>query len=169
MGRQSAAHGVHAAAGASATVCRTQRIAAAAGVPPVWAGFSEGLAGSSLNQGNFSAARRRFADGTIRPLWRTAAAALSKPLVVQVPAAARLVVDPRDIAFLREDAKDAAEILRTNAETVARLVDAGYSPDAVVDAVRSGDLGRLRGTHSGLFSVQLQPAGAASTNDGSAP
>jgi hypothetical protein len=31
MGRQSAAHGVHAAAGASATLCRTQRTAAAAG------------------------------------------------------------------------------------------------------------------------------------------
>lgn len=39
------------------------RLAAAAGVPPSWVGFSEGLQGSSLNSGNFQAARRRFSDG----------------------------------------------------------------------------------------------------------
>jgi intein/homing endonuclease len=39
------------------------RLAAAAGVAPSWVGFSEGLQGSSLNAGNFQAARRRFSDG----------------------------------------------------------------------------------------------------------
>lgn len=39
------------------------RLAAAAGVPPSWVGFSEGLQGSSLNAGNFQAQRRRFSDG----------------------------------------------------------------------------------------------------------
>ena len=29
--------------------------------------------------------------------------------------------------------------------------------DAVIDAVHAGDLKRLRGKHSGLYSVQLQP------------
>ena len=39
------------------------RLASAAGVPPSWVGFSEGLQGSALNAGNFTAARRRFGDG----------------------------------------------------------------------------------------------------------
>lgn len=39
------------------------RLAAAAGVPASWVGFSEGLQGSSLNAGNFNAQRRRLMDG----------------------------------------------------------------------------------------------------------
>ncbi len=39
------------------------RLAADAGVPPSWVGFSEGLQGSALNAGNFNSARRRFSDG----------------------------------------------------------------------------------------------------------
>ena len=45
------------------------RLAAAAGVPPSWVGFEEGLQGSSLNAGNFDSARRRFSDGTMVALW----------------------------------------------------------------------------------------------------
>jgi hypothetical protein len=37
-------------------------------------------------------------------------------------------------------------------------VDAGFEADSVVQAVTAGDLTRL--VHSGLFSVQLQPAGS---------
>jgi hypothetical protein len=44
------------------------RIAAAAGVPPVIVGLSEGLQAATYS--NYSQARRRFADGTMRPLWR---------------------------------------------------------------------------------------------------
>lgn len=136
------------------------RIAAAAGVGAIIARFSEGLAGSSLNQGNYSAAKRQFADMTLRPLWRNAAGSLQK--LVKIPAGrpARLWTDTRDVEFLKEDRKDAAEILSTSANTIRSLVDAGYDPDAVIDAVDAGDLSRLVGRHSGLFSVQLQPAGA---------
>lgn len=133
------------------------RIAAAAGVPPSWVGFSEGLQGSSLNAGNFTAARRRFADGTIRPLWRMAAASLG-PLV-STPADAELWYDDRDIAFLREDMKDVAEIQAKQAVAMRSLVDAGYDPDAAARFVRDDDLTQLLGQHSGLFSVQLQPPG----------
>ena len=58
------------------------RLAAAAGIPPVVVGFSEGMQGSSLNAGNYSAARRRMADGTMRPLWRNAARSLATLLNV---------------------------------------------------------------------------------------
>jgi hypothetical protein len=135
------------------------RIAAAAGVPPVIVGLSEGLQGSSLNSGNYAMARRRLADGTLRPLWRNMAASIAT--IIDVPADAELWYDDRDVAFLREDVKDAAEIARTEAETIRQLVDAGYEPDSVVAAILNGDWKAL--VHSGLYSVQLQAPGTSST------
>lgn len=134
------------------------RIAAAAGVGAVIAQLSEGLQGSSLNAGNFNAAKRRFTDGTVRPLWRSAAAALET--LLPPPAGSRLWYDTRDIAFLQEDQKDEAEIQQSHAATIRQLIDAGFEPDDVVSAVTSGDLRQLQGRHSGLYSVQLQPAGS---------
>ena len=131
------------------------RIAAAAGVPPVVVGFSEGLQGSSLNAGNYSAARRRFADLTMRPLWRNAAGSLAS--LVPVPAGAELWYDDRDISFLQEDVLDAAEIQSRQMLTIESGVRAGFEPGSVRDAVTSGDLTRL--VHTGLYSVQLQPPG----------
>lgn len=129
------------------------RIAAAFGVPPVIAGFSEGLQGSSLNTGNYSAARRRFSDLTIRPLWRNFCGSLES--ILPPPAGAQLWYDDRDIAFLREDAKDRAEIAQVQAATIRQLVDGGFVPDSIVKAVLAEDYSLLK--HSDLFSVQLQP------------
>jgi phage portal protein BeeE len=131
------------------------RIAAAAGVGAVIAQLSEGLQGSSLNAGNFNAARRRFADGTIRPLWRSAAGSLE--MLVPPPSGSRLWYDARDIAFLQDDQKDEAEVQAKHASTIASLISAGFEPDSVIAAVTSGDLRSLSGSHSGLYSVQLQP------------
>ncbi|MFJ4828403.1 phage portal protein [Streptomyces sp. NPDC088747] len=140
----------------SATVGKGEaRVASAAGVPPSWVGFSEGLQGSALNASNFAANRRRFADGTIRYLWRTAAASLQN--LVTVPAGASLWFDTRDIAFLREDSKDRAEITRVQANTIDSLIKAGFEPDAAVAAVLNEDIGLLIGHHTGLVSVQMQP------------
>ena len=133
------------------------RLAAAAGVPPVIVGFSEGLQGSSLNAGNYSASRRRFADGTLRPLWRHAAGALATLLPHQQ--GATLWYDDRDISFLREDRKDAAEIQGTEARSIRTLLDAGFTADSVTAAVIAQDWSLLQ--HTGLFSVQLQPPGTA--------
>lgn len=130
------------------------RIAAAAGVHPVVVGLSEGLQGSSLNAGNFGAARRMFAEKTLEFLWTSAASACAK--LVTVPAGSRLWFDKSVVPFLREDQKDAAEILSGEAQTIRNLLDAGFDPDAAVAAVTSGDLTKLQGKHSGLFSVQLQ-------------
>lgn len=129
------------------------RIAAAAGVHPVIVGLSEGLAGSSLNAGNFNSARRLFADKTLRPLWRNAAAALAK--FVDVPPVTRLWYDDRDIPFLRDDQQDVAEIQQKEASTIASLTREGYKWETVVDAVKSNDWSLL--DHTGLYSVQLQP------------
>lgn len=127
------------------------RLAAAARVPAVIVGFSEGLQGSSLNAGNFNAARRLFVDGTLRPLWRNAAGSLA-PLV-NVPSDAELWYDDRDIAFLREDAKDAAEIFNIEANTITSLVREGYEPESAQAAVAARDSSLL--VHTGRVSVQL--------------
>lgn len=132
------------------------RIAAAAGVGAVIARFSEGLAGSALNQGNYGAAKRQFGDMTLRPLWRSASGALQA--VVPAPPDTRLWYDARDVEFLKEDESDAAEILQVRAATIASLVQSGFTPASVVDAIEADDLTRL--AHSGMFSVQLHPPGA---------
>ena len=126
-------------------------IAAAARVPPIIVGLSEGLEAATYS--NYGQARRAFADLTMRPLWRNAAGSLET--IIRAPSGARLWYDDRDIAFLREDRKDAAEIHRIKAVTIRQLVDAGYRPESVVKAVEAEDMGLL--AHSGLFSVQLQP------------
>jgi phage portal protein BeeE len=132
------------------------RIAAAARVPPVIAGLSKGQEGSSLNAGNFGAARRLLADMTGHPLWQNAAGSMGS--LITAPGGSRLWYDARDVPILREDEKDAAEIAFLQAQTMRQLIDAGYEADSVQRAVLAGDYGLL--VHSGLFSVQLQPAGA---------
>ena len=133
------------------------RIAAAAGMHPVIVGLSEGLQGSSLNAGNFDAAIRLTADKTLRYLWGNAAATLER--LVSIPSeAAQLTYSDAEIAFLRDDSTDVAEIQQKQAATARQLTDAGYTPDSVVQYLQTGDLSRL--VHSGLFSVQLQKPGA---------
>jgi hypothetical protein len=135
------------------------RIAAAAGVHPVIVGLSEGLAGSSLNAGNYKSARRNFADGTLTHLWTATASSLQN--LFRPPGNSRLWIDKTQIPFLAEDAADVATIQQTQANALRSLVDAGFAPDAAVEFLRSNDLGRLLENHSGLFSVQLQPPGSA--------
>lgn len=133
------------------------RIAAAAGIHPVILGLGDSLEGASLNSGNFTAARRLTADKTLRPLWGGLAGALQA--IVPPPPASRLWYDDRHIPFLADDVKDAAEVRQMNAAAIRQLIDGGFDADSVVEAVVSGDLGRLRGNHTGLVSVQLLPPG----------
>lgn len=136
------------------------RIAAASGVGAIVAQFSEGMQGSSLNAGNYGAARRRAADILFRSLWGSAAGSLET--LVTPPQGAVLWPDLRDVSFLQEDETDAADIRQTDATTIRALIDAGYKPDAAVAFVRSGgDYAALVGQHTGLFSVQLQPPGTS--------
>jgi phage portal protein BeeE len=132
------------------------RLAAAAGIHPVIVGFSEGLAGSSLNAGNYQQVKRRVGDGTLRPLWGSFAGALET--IVPAPSDARLWYDERDIAFLRDDSNDAAAINEKRANTIRTLTDGGFEPVSAANAVQSGDFSQLK--HTGLYSVQLQPLAA---------
>lgn len=129
------------------------RLASAAGVPPSWVGFSEGLQGSALNAGNFTAARRRFGDGTMHHLWQNAATSLEA--IVTPPDGASLWFATRGIPFLHMDASDEAAVQEKEAATIVSLVRDGFTPESSVDAVKNQDWTRLK--HSGLVSVQLQP------------
>jgi hypothetical protein len=131
------------------------RIAAAAGVPAVVAGFSEGMQGSSLNAGNYVATRRLFADAKVRPLLGAMCDALGS--VVRVPSGSRLWYDDSQVSFFQEDVADEANIRSTHAQTIRTLIEAGYQADAAVAAVTTGNFAALVGAHSGLTSVQLQP------------
>jgi hypothetical protein len=99
----------------------------------------------------------------MRPLWRNAAASLA--VLLKPPPGGgqvRLTYDDRDIAFLREDQRDVAEIQAKEAQTMRTLTDAGWTPESVKAAIQNdGDWSLL--VHSGLFSVQLQPPGTTST------
>jgi hypothetical protein len=134
------------------------RVAVAARVPAVILGISEGLGGSALNAGNYGQARRNWAEGALQDLWSKAAASFQN-LVTPPGESTELFADTRSIPFLREDAKDIAEIQQKNAVTLRQLTDAGFDPDAAIDYLLTDDLATLKGKHSGLFSVQLQPPG----------
>jgi len=83
--------------------------------------------------------------------------------IVPVPRNSELWYDDRDIPFLQEDLKDAAEIQNKRAQTIRTLTDAGFTAETVISAVDNDDMSLL--AHSGLFSVQLQPPGTIPTQE----
>ena len=140
------------------------RIAAAAGVPPVIVGFSEGLEAATYS--NYALAMRRFADLTMRPLWRMAAGCLQS--VLEVPPGAELWYDDRDIPALKDDIVNRAEVQNKQANAAKMFADGGWEPDSIIDALDSDDLSRL--VHSGLPTVQVQaPTAALPIQNGKSP
>jgi hypothetical protein len=139
------------------------RICSAFRVEPIIIGSSEGLEAATYS--NYGQALRAFADLTARPWWRDAAGSLS-PLI-QIPAGARLWYDSRDIAFLRADATDTAEIQVKQATAAKLLVDAGFTPETVASSLAANDIGLLE--HSGLTSVQLQPMDGSASDQPNTP
>jgi phage portal protein BeeE len=139
------------------------RIAAAAGVGAIIANLSEGMQGSSLNAGNYTAAKRRFGDITMRQLWDNAESSLE--VVVPAPDGAVLAVDTTRIAFLRDDQTDQATIAASEAQIIRTLGDGGWDPESIKAAMAADyDWSLLRPT--GLLPVQLQPPGSGVTPQG---
>lgn len=141
------------------------RISVLSRVPAAVLGISEGLAGSSLNAGNFGQARRNFSDTWVFPSLQDLCAALA-PLV-RVPPDAELWFDTTDMPLLREDAKDAAEIEGMKADTITKYVREGFTADSAIAAVRGQDVSLL--VHTNLVSVQLQQPGTTTPGSVAAP
>lgn len=139
------------------------RIAMLGRVPAPLLGISEGLAGSSLNAGNFGMARRIFADSWIYPSLQDLSASI-EPILARPrnprtgEEDAELWFDTADMPILREDAKDAAEITEIQARTITGLVKDGFTAESSKAAVIGQNMNLL--VHSGLVSVQLQIPGA---------
>jgi Phage portal protein len=131
------------------------RISMLSRVHPVILAAAEGLQGSALNAGNFGMARRIYADAFVYPMLQNLAASVAS--LVPVPPDAELWYDVVDMPLLREDAKDAADIVFIQAQAIRQLVDGGFNPDSAVSAVVGQSLQQLQ--HSGLVSVQLNPPG----------
>ena len=140
------------------------RISILSRVPASLLGISEGLAGSSLNSGNFAAARRAFGDTWVMPTLQDLASCLS--VLVKVPNDAELWFDTTDMTLLREDAKDAAEIAQIQMSTIVAGVNGGFEPESVKAAVIGQNMALLK--HTGMVSVQLQQPGAGGTSPGPA-
>lgn len=139
------------------------RIAAAARVHPMLVGLAEAIRGTPLNIGGYQAAKDLFAEGTLKPLWRSLCAAY-QPLVHEFPGA-RLWFDDRDVAFMRQDRQAQGDLLLSQANTANQLVMAGFDPKSIQDfMISDGDWSVLK--HSGLTSVQLLPPGTHSTDPG---
>jgi phage portal protein BeeE len=135
------------------TAAGETRIALLSRVPASLLGIWDGLQGSSLNAGNFTAARRTFADTWVYPTLQDIAKSLA-PLI-KVPGDAELWFDVTDIPLLHEDAKDAAEITAVKASSIQTLWNAGFEADSVVAAVAPEWSSTLK--HTGLDPVQAQP------------
>lgn len=134
------------------------RIVIASGVPGIVIGSKEGLMAATYS--NYEQAMRRFADVTMRPLWRSVCACLSK--LVTVPAGARLWFDTSDIAALRQGEKERADTMLVNAQAAAALVDK-FEPASVLSAVAAGDVTLLtpRAEPPAVPAVPAVPASGA--------
>lgn len=115
------------------------RILIASGVPGIVVGSKEGLMAATYS--NYQQAMRRFADITMRPLWRSACDCLST--IVAVPPGARLWFDLADIAALRQGEKELADTTLVKAQAAGELMKF-YEADSVVLAVESGDFSLLK-------------------------
>jgi phage portal protein BeeE len=116
------------------------RIIIASGVPGIVIGSKEGLMAATYS--NYEQAMRRFADITMRPLWRSVCDCLAT--LVAVPPGERLWFDVKDIAALRQGEKEQADTTLVLAQAIAALVKEGYEPKSVAQAVTSGDMTQLK-------------------------
>lgn len=132
------------------------RLAAAANVPPIVAGFSEGLQAGTYS--NYGQAVRKFVDFFCRPRWRQDCEAYTSVLTPPREGL-RVWYDDRAVSFMQQDAADAAAIRKEDALTIESLIRSGYTPESAVEAVTTGRFDGIK--HTGLVSVQLQPPGVS--------
>ena len=135
------------------------RIAMRARVSPVILGAREGLSGSSLNTGNYAAARRLLSDGWFSPTVKSLCEAMER--LIPPPPGLRMTHDPSRVLFLQEDRKDEADIAASKVSAIRTLVDGGFDPMTAVATIAPEWRNRL--DHAGLLSVQLQEPGASNT------
>lgn len=130
-------------------------IALAAGINPMAVGLME------VNYSNTKEGNRSISDRKLRYLWMKAVEAF-RPLLPK-PQGFELWYDVSGVSALQADLLDEATVQAQQANTMRTLVDGGFVPETVIQAVTTGDWGPL--AHSGLLSVQTQAPGSGSGGD----
>lgn len=136
------------------------RMASAAGVPGIVAGFKEGLQAATYS--NYAQAKRHYVDGTLTFNWGSVSKALEH--LMPVPPVARLWYDTSRIPAMKEDRKDLSVIMQGNALAIGELVQAGYDPADVEVFVLTGErpVGGLK--HTGVvFQKGAEPMPSTAT------
>jgi HK97 family phage portal protein len=128
------------------------RIAVAAGVPGIVAGLKEGLQAATYS--NYEQAMRRFADLTMRPLWRSVCGVLESHVAAK--GGARLWFDASGIAALSAGEQEQAQTMQVQSAAAYAFITAGYDADSVTEALTAGDLSKLK--HTGAVPTALYPA-----------
>ncbi|HSZ41796.1 MAG TPA: phage portal protein [Trebonia sp.] len=116
-----------------------QRILAPSGVPALLIGL-ESIKGAGKS---YEDVIRRFADLTLRSLWRSMCAALEE-LVADVPAGARLWYDTGAIAALQQGEQVRAQVALIHGQALLAYQQAGYDKMSAVAAVQAGDVSLLK-------------------------
>jgi phage portal protein BeeE len=132
------------------------RICAAAGVNPILIGLAPADGGTT-----YQSAMRQLADMHMRPLWRSACAALQN-LVPNVPSDAQLWFDTSDIAALQAAETEKAQVTQVSAAAILTFIQAGMTPDSAILAATAGDLTLLKPDPN----AALAAAGAPKTGQG---
>jgi hypothetical protein len=123
------------------------RVASAAGVPGIVAGFKEGLQAATYS--NYAQAKRHYVDGTLTFNWGSVCTAL-QTLVEPVPNNSRLWYDTSRIPALKEDRQAQAQIIELQAKSMSLMVLAGYEPSDVEVYVTTGERPDGGVRHTGL-------------------
>lgn len=126
------------------------RIAAAAGVPGIVAGFKEGLQAATYS--NYAQAKRHFVDGFCTFHWGSVSKALET--IVPPPEGERLWYDPTRIPALKEDRKDLSEIVKAQAFAMMQMVRVGFDAKDVEIYVTTGERPPGGIKHTGMIFFQ---------------
>ena len=86
---------------------------------------------------------RRFADMTMRPLWRIACASLQHLLPGVPDVGARLWFDVSDIAALRQGEMERGQTSLVQAQALGALITAGFTRESAMAAITLGDMSQL--------------------------
>jgi phage portal protein BeeE len=139
------------------------RIIIAAGVPGIVIGSKEGLMAATYS--NYEQAMRRFADLTMRPLWRSVSACLAS--AAAGPARLPAVVRHRRHRRARPGEKDRADTMLVRSQAAAALVSAGFEAGSIVSALAASDMTLL--VHPEPAPPPARPPAGPAALNGSAP
>lgn len=139
------------------------RVATRSRVPSSVLGIREGNQSGALQATAYAQMRRLWADGWFHPTARGLCQAVGR--AIPAPEGKRVWYDAKRTLLLLEDALERAQVMSTQIGSIGAAIQAGFKPEAAVQAVMNDSLFQLAapGAHTQLVSVQLLPPGEANS------